>query len=423
MQAVRRALGRRRARVVLAVSGGCDSMVLLHAALRSARDRVAAVATFNHGTGAAADRAEALACQAATALGVPVVAGHAPNAYASEAAWRAQRWEFLRGVSARVGGVVVTAHTRDDQVETVFMRVLRGAGARGLAGLYADSPVLRPLLGVTRRELRAVASAWGVPFVEDPANESSRYLRNRVRRDLLPAMRSARPDLDEALLSLARRAAANRRTLDRIAKRLAIPARGERRGIDVAAADLAGYSRESLCVLWPALAAHAGVTLDRRGTERLAAFTISSSVGRRVQVSGGWELYRARERFQFRPPEVHVTEPAVALTGQVRFGDWTFVPGPGGHGDAWSAVLPAGATYAVRAWHPGDRMRVPGAAGPRKVKRFLSDAGVVGARRAQWPVVVAGDEVVWIPGVRRSDAATDGPGRPGISYHCELDGD
>jgi tRNA(Ile)-lysidine synthetase-like protein len=88
--------------------------------------------------------------------------------------------------------------------------------------------------------------------------------------------------------------------------------------------------------------------------------------------------------------------------------------------DPWIAQLPANAPLTVRRWQPGDRMRF-GADGMRKVKRFLSDARVSGVRRGQWPVVLAGDEIVWIPGVRRSDAAAVRPGRPGVLYRCELD--
>src|SRR5919202_6561408 len=115
-------------RVVLAVSGGRDSMVMLEAAARAARRRVVAVATFDHGTGAAAREGAALAAGRARVLGFPVVAGRGEAGGRSEAAWRDARWRFLRRVADERHAVVATAHTADDQVETVLVRVLRDAG-------------------------------------------------------------------------------------------------------------------------------------------------------------------------------------------------------------------------------------------------------------------------------------------------------
>src|SRR6185503_11764148 len=118
-------------------------------------------------------------------------------------------------VAERTGGRVATAHTRDDQVETVLMRVLRGAGARGLAGLYAGDTV-RPLLECSRDELAAYAEQVGANWVEDPTNASMRYFRNRVRRDLLPALARVSPGFDDALLALAKEAGEWREELDRL---------------------------------------------------------------------------------------------------------------------------------------------------------------------------------------------------------------
>ncbi|HEX7939732.1 MAG TPA: tRNA lysidine(34) synthetase TilS, partial [Gemmatimonadaceae bacterium] len=168
-------------RLVLAVSGGRDSMALLHAAAHVAHGSVAMVATFDHGTGAAATRAAALVASEAAMLGFPVVVGSAARKASTEAEWREMRLQFLEEIARSTGAVIATAHTRDDQVETVFMRVLRGSGPRGLAGLFASGTSLRPLLVVSRDEVAAYAATAGVRWVEDPSNASSRHLRNRVR--------------------------------------------------------------------------------------------------------------------------------------------------------------------------------------------------------------------------------------------------
>ncbi|HEU5186489.1 MAG TPA: tRNA lysidine(34) synthetase TilS, partial [Gemmatimonadaceae bacterium] len=188
-----------RGPAVLAVSGGRDSMVLLEAAARVAPERVAVVATFDHGTGEAATSAASLVEARARSLGLEARRGLSAAPATTEAAWRAQRMEFLRATSRELGARMITAHTLDDHVETVLMRALRGSGARGLAGLLAPSHVGRPFLALARSTLGECAQAWRVSFIDDPTNLSRLYLRNRVRLDLLPALGRVRPELASEL--------------------------------------------------------------------------------------------------------------------------------------------------------------------------------------------------------------------------------
>jgi tRNA(Ile)-lysidine synthase len=284
-------------RVVLAVSGGTDSMALLDAA---PRDRVATVATFDHGTGAAARAAAALVTEQAMARGLRVVVGQAPSVGRTEAEWRAARWKFLRATARDVRATIVTAHTRDDQIETVVMRIMRSAGARGLAGLYADSDVIRPLIDVPRTETVAYVRERNVPVIDDPTNASRRHLRNRIRLDLLPAIRQLRPEFEREMLDLARRAATWRFEVEQLVKRFCpVDRMGDQ--FAVAVADLAGYDAASLAIIWPAIAARAGVTLDWRGTSRVVAFTTGGRVGSSIQLSGGVEVVRTRAQFVIRP--------------------------------------------------------------------------------------------------------------------------
>jgi tRNA(Ile)-lysidine synthase len=420
LREIRRQLASARGPLVLAVSGGGDSMAMLRAVHLVAPDRVVAVASFDHGTGAAARRAVALVRAECERLDVPLVTGGGRSVGASEARWRAARWGFLRAVAGARYARVATAHTRDDHIETVLMRVLRASGARGLAGLHADGDIVRPLLGLDRCAVRAWAESAGVPFLDDPTNDSRRHLRNRIRWDLLPALRAARPGIDAELVALSQRAAAVRRELDGVAQGLSAVAPDGR--LVVAGAPLAGYSRESLASLWPALAARVGVALDRRGTERLAAFTMRGRVGARVQVSGGWELHRYRHQLELRrTAPTLLAECALHGVGTVQLGGWRFAPGVCRPDDPWTAALPADAESVVRPWRPGDRMTAAGARNPRRVKRFLSEARITGPDRSRWPVVVSNGVVVWIPGVRRSEAATARPGRSEVVYECEFD--
>jgi tRNA(Ile)-lysidine synthase len=412
-----------RGRVVLAVSGGVDSIVLLHAAsVVVPRERLV-VATFDHGTGPAASVAAAGVAAQAAVLGIPCVSGRTTHDLRGEAALREARWNFLRRVAADTGAEAVgTAHTRDDEIETVLMRVLRGASARGLAGLRAG-PVVRPLLDITRAQVLAFARAAALSWIEDPSNASRVHLRNRVRHDLLPALRCVRPAIDAELLAIGGEAAQWRAAVESLVARAVRPRLVPGGGIDVSAAALAGYSIDERSMLWPAIAAAAGVTLDRRGVARLAAFTGYGQVGARVQLAGGWEVVRSRSSFELRPRRAtETTLPRAPLSDGMAWGSWCFrrvdAPHEVGAAGEWSAWIAADRPAIVRAWAPGDTMRGPGG-GKRKVKYFLSDAGVTGSARAAWPVVVSGDEIVWIPGVRRGRAASAVTDRPGLTFICE----
>jgi len=418
---VRRALGARD-RSVLAVSGGVDSMVLLHAAAHTIGPRRIVVATFDHGTGAYATAARDHVVHWCERAGVECESERATTALATEEEFRNARWRFLRGVAARHGAAIATAHTADDHAETVLMRILRGAGARGIAALLADSEISRPLLDFSRREIADYAKRRGVDWVEDPSNLSRRFLRNRVRHELLPSLTLARPSLAGELRDLSARAAALRADIDRfVGVELEPRVLPDRRGLDVPSKRLSDLSPAGLAVLWPALAALAGVTLDRRAIARLVEFTVSGAVGSRAQIAGGWDVVRSRDALQLRASgQVAPGEAVFLQSAGIRWGDWAIHPSDAVGADAWSAWLPSDGPLTVRQWRAGDVLAGAGGGGrQRKVKHLLSKAGVTGHERAAWPVVLSGGQIIWVPGVGRSDAATVRSGRPVRAFACE----
>ena len=282
--------------LVLAVSGGLDSMVLMHvaASARASRKKTLTVATFDHRSGSHSAAAARFVQRHATKLGLRSISGQAATVMHREHEWREARWNFLRAAAAKGGARVVTAHTLDDQIETVFMRILRDAGPRGLAGLFAESEVLRPLLTVRRTELAEYARVKQVRHVDDPSNESRVHLRNRVRHELLPAISRVRPSFQRDLLSIARAASQWRAEMTGTVE--TIGTIGGDGALRVARADLAGYDAESLRTIWPAIAAKAGVVMDRRGTHRLAEFTMKGHTGGSIQLSGGIEVRMSRDQ-------------------------------------------------------------------------------------------------------------------------------
>lgn len=296
--------------VTLAVSGGRDSMVLLHAAAAVAPERVRLVATYDHGTGRAATAAAALVRHTAAGYGFPFASERAQLPGRTEAEWRTARWAFLRAAAAAGEATpIATAHTEDDHVETVFMRALRGAGPRGLAALAARGPLLRPLLGAARSDVAAYAATHAVAYITDPSNATRTFLRNRVRHDLLPAVERCRPGFRAELLGLAERAALWRAEVDDLASTIGELA-PDARELGVPVSTLRDLREEELAVLWPALAARAGVTLDWRGTRRLTGFTKASANGAWMPLSGGATVRRDRERFVLRASTVDISPPA-----------------------------------------------------------------------------------------------------------------
>ncbi len=284
---------------LLAVSGGMDSMVLLDAAAETLSHRTLAVATFDHGTGPAASAAAALVADTALGLGIGCICGTASSVGRTESEWRAERWAFLNDVASKMDATVVTAHTLNDQLETVFIRELRGAGPRGLAGLFAASRVARPLLETNRSEIAQYAAGDATQYVTDPSNADRRHLRNRVRLDLLPALERVSPGFSASLLEVAEKASAWRARMEGLA--LTFPMMSDSpESHSFERRPLRGFPAESLSYLWPALAARAGIILDWRGTERLAEFTIEGETGQQIQLSGGIRVHMDRQAITFR---------------------------------------------------------------------------------------------------------------------------
>lgn len=413
----------RQQRLVLAVSGGVDSAVLLDALgrLREPGHHIV-VASVDHGTGPAATEGTAQACSSAARLGVPAISERLSSVRRDEASLRNARWAFLRRVARDEAAAVVTAHSRDDHIETVVMRILRGTSARGLAGLLAPSDVERPLLTLGRETIRRYAAERRVAFVDDPSNRSLQYFRNRVRLQLLPAIRRRRPRFEEELFDLSRRAAELRVLVDEVGDHYVLEPDDDAL-IALDAVGLVELPADSLLLLLPSIVARSGVRLDRRGLLRLASL-VTSGPGTRGQLSGGYEAIRTRIAVTVTrrvPSESRILR--LKRSGETRFGEFCFradLDAGRDHGpsNAWRIYMPQRAEAIVRQWHPGDRLTINLSGERRRVKRFFADAGVVGPLRTGWPVVLFEGQVIWIPGIRASQDAVRQEGAM-VHYKCE----
>lgn len=194
--------------VVCAVSGGTDSVALLFA-LYLSREKLGIcleAAHFNHHLrGQESETDEAFVRALCSRYDIPLHVGFG-NITAGkkglEAAARDARYAFLRGLN----GKIATAHTADDNAETVLMHLVRGTGLKGLGGITpVHGNVIRPMLTVTRRETEAFLEAWGLDHVEDSSNHTDVFLRNRIRRHVMPLLTEENPRLAENLSQMALR--------------------------------------------------------------------------------------------------------------------------------------------------------------------------------------------------------------------------
>ncbi|MGA2065483.1 MAG: tRNA lysidine(34) synthetase TilS [Thermoguttaceae bacterium] len=221
----------REVTVLLAVSGGGDSVALLRAmaALKTGGRGRLRVAHANHQLrGGESDADETLVVELCRRLDMPCEVKHLPidrvacRGLGLEAVARRARYAFLQDAAGRSGArYVVTAHTADDQAETILHRILRGTGIRGLAGMARARPLgpatlLRPLLGIRRADLLRYLDDLGQPYRRDSSNRDLRFTRNRIRHELLPRLAERfNPSVAEALVRLGSLAGEAQAALDR----------------------------------------------------------------------------------------------------------------------------------------------------------------------------------------------------------------
>jgi tRNA(Ile)-lysidine synthetase-like protein len=446
--------------VVVAVSGGPDSLCMLHilCALRADLGISLHVAHLDHMLRGAESAAEAtFVATTAQAWGLPsTVAAIDVGAWAKEThenlhqAGRAARYAFLAQVAHEQGAqAVAVAHNADDQAETVLMHLLRGAGPAGLRGIRPvvpggewqrleigdwrlagqQSPIsnlqspgfqprlIRPLLAIPRAEIERYCAEQGLDPRRDPSNLDRRPTRNRVRHELLPRLIEYNPHIVAALGRTALVSADEHdfvlQELDSIWSMLALPRPG--------AIDFVGAAWQALHPALQRLALRRAYTLlGGDGTLELehveaARALVAGDVGGRADLPGGIPLTvgyagtftlgnpPAPEGPQLLGQQVHLPIP-----GQVALADgWSLVATTAGPVAAptslWEVYLDAetiAEPLLLRRRRPGDRLRPAGGRGSRRLQDMFVDAKVARALRDAWPLVATPTALVWAPGLR-----------------------
>ncbi len=436
-------------RLAVAVSGGADSVALLRAlaqqntkAARNAQKGrelglVLHVTHLHHGLrGEEADADLAFCRDLAARLGLPFhharvdTAAQAepdpetgkPRESTEETARRLRYSWFQQLLSKELLHAVATAHTHDDQAETVLGKFLRGAWTEGLAGIspkleYPEGQILRPLLGVTRADIEAYLTALGQPWREDSSNRQISFTRNRIRHELLPLLESWNPQLRAHLVHMAALArdeeAFWQGELSRLAPQLILPGLPIRGGGRAGGEDLA-LDCTRLAAIGPALqrrllrhaAGRLGAELDFAATESLRSLALFGRSGQRLFLAGLRAERTPRElRLTAHPAASGLCTPTEAASaynfsvpGEIdapAFGIRLAVE----LSDTSAAPHPAPKPATLRNWKPGDRVRLRYSSGLRKVKEVLEHLRVTGSSRAQWPVLELQGNIVWMQGV------------------------
>ena len=431
-------------RVLVSLSGGLDSTVLLHLLRFTPRLPPLAVhaAHLDHrmrpGSADDAHWVKGLA----RAWEVPLVTRAVARPPANETEARRARYRFLEEARAEAGcRWVMTAHHADDQAETVAYRMLRGTGLAGLAGIprTREPGLYRPLLPFWKRELAAYASASRLRHRTDPTNRSPDIPRNVVRRELLPlAEKRVAPGARRALHRLARLAEEENRLWHAVAPTLlaGLGVRRTERGVSFSRDALLQCDRLVRVRLIRELAAEAGAHLDASGTDLASEFACSGGSGRSIDLPGGAVLSRAFERLVIaraatriagRQPSDHARFVAVPAPGEGaaegRSGGAAFLARWSTRGSVGGERLSIPALrfpILFRSWRPGDRIRLP--AGTRKLKKVFGDARLPRPARARRPVVAdSGGRILWVPGVARSVEARPAPHDAILYVGVDLD--
>ncbi len=414
--------------VLLAVSGGVDSMVMLDAFCRlqdelGLRLHVAHLDHMLRGDASKGDaqhvaevaRSHALSC---TVQCVDIGRQLGPESGGLQQVARKERYAFFHRVARQVGARwIVTGHHRDDQAETVLWRIIRGTGLKGLGGMsLVREPFLRPLLGLWRAQLEAYAAEAGLTHREDASNLRLDYTRNRIRLQILPLLQEINPRVKEALVSLSEQAARDGDCLEAWAQRvygeLASVRWGQRRlwreGFVALPGALASrvIMRAVKDVFAPALG-----QLDQKGMERGLALMRKARGPTRFMWPGPLMVVVEKDWVTLVPPHDALAEQSVKVGGATALGRGMYITArllsktpqklDAGSKVAYVDFDRLHAPLKVRSRRSGDRFFPLGLAGSKRVKEFFIQEKIPAHARHRVPVICAGTDIVWLASLRQ----------------------
>ena len=365
--------------VTCAVSGGADSMALLWGLylLKDSLGIDLRAAHFNHGLrGMESDRDEAHVRQFCDRFDIPLTVGRGEvksGEKGLEAAARDARYAFLESLP----GKLATAHTADDNAETVLMHLVRGTGLKGLGGIApVRGRIIRPMLEITRRQVVAFLEEYHIAYVTDSSNETDAFLRNRLRHHVMPLLKAENPRISENLSAMAQRLREDEAVLQvtddfsgglSAEALLALPAALQKR---TAAAFLKG------CGLREPDAKHVQAVITLAGAQGPSA---------EADLPGGMKIGRVYDRLVKLEAQTNPEERALSVPGITQFGASLVCAAMAAEGNR----LAARGTVVVRSRQSGDSIRLSG--GTKSLKKLFIDRKIPASQRPL--VAVVADEM------------------------------
>lgn len=367
--------------VICAISGGADSVALLFC-LYLLKDKLGITleaAHFNHRLrGAESDRDEAFVKNLCDRYDIPLHLGSGqivPGKKGLEAAARDARYGYFQTLK----GKIATAHTADDNAETVLLHLVRGSGLKGLGGIApVNGNIIRPMLEVTRQDVEYFLEEWCLSHITDSSNETDAFLRNRIRHHVMPLLKAENPRLAENLSAMALNLREDEKLLSSLAENDTLP------------------TVESLKTMPPALRNRAleaflkrsGVKEPEQSHIALAEkLVFSDKPSARAAFPGGVTIARSYDRLTVLQPEELPLEVALPCPGEAEFGGYRVICTPSEKIENTATVFtlrPQGQLL-LRGRKSGDAIRLSG--GTKQLKKLYIDKKIPASRRPQIPVV------------------------------------
>ena len=392
-------------RLLLGLSGGADSVALL--LLLKEADRQVTAVHVNHGLrGDASDGDEAFVRALCKEKQVPLLCYRAsPPENPGENWAREVRYTFFREAMQESGAdALVLAHHRDDQAETLLLHLLRGAGLTGLTGMAADATVhdmriIRPLLAYSRGELRAYLNERNQPWREDASNGDARYLRNALRKDVLPLLEQLAPGAAARMATTASLLAEDEAVLAALTEDFLIRHPGDALPLADLRKQPVGLQKRILRGWWQREASPAGErSLSARQTEELLAL-VDAPVSARCNLPGGWHGQGGWTHIHLVAPEgtAAIPETPVATNPLLTVEPYMGQPGDG---QTCQAIPKAWLDECViRSRRAGDFIRPFGQDGKQSLQDYFVNRRVDAAFRDRVPLLCRGSEVLLALGV------------------------
>ncbi|MDD3481090.1 MAG: tRNA lysidine(34) synthetase TilS [Patescibacteria group bacterium] len=381
-------------KLILAVSGGVDSVVLLDLFACLLPKSNLFVAHVNHGLRKEADKDEAFALDLAGSYGIKFYSKKLKLVKKDEGTARAARYDYLLGLRDELGAdYIVTAHHANDQLETILLNLTRGAGPVELWGMKELSgPILRPLLGNTREDILAYAKKKKLKYVLDETNNDTTYSRNLIRHKVVPELLRINPSLLSGISNNSKVAGELREYLDDelsrydsekvlISSLLSMPPFLARELIKRNLQTLIGYKGNIYAKNIEAVYE----LLTKKGEKK------TEIKGKVIEKSGKYLIFGTIEPKKERAKRL-------VIGRKIIFGGHTIICKLDRSAPREDNILlPASFSdkLKVRTWQSGDKIVTP--SGTKKVQDIFTDAKIPRRKRVSWPIVVAGEEILWLP--------------------------